>query len=59
MIAAVVDLTTLIVINIIVADAFTDRAPDGCELVDITAGPSCAIGWIYDPATGAFSDPAA
>ena len=59
MIAAVVQLSDLVVINIIMADAHTDPAPEGCELVDITSGPTCAIGWVYDPATGTFSDPSA
>ena len=59
MIAAVVQLSDLVVINIIMADANVDPAPDGCELIDITNGPACAIGWVYDPATGTFSDPGA
>lgn len=54
--AAVVDILTNIVINIIVADAATDPAPDGTLLIDVTDIP-CEIGWIYDPATGTFSDP--
>jgi len=59
MIAAVVQLSDLVVINIIMADAHVDPAPDGCELIDITNGPTCALGWVYDPATGMFSDPSA
>jgi len=59
MIAAVVQLLGLIVINIIMADANVDPPLDGCELIDITNGPQCGIGWIYDPATGTFSDPSA
>lgn len=59
MIAAVVQLFGLVVINIIMADANVDPAPDGCELIDITSGPACNIGWVYDPATGTFSDPGA
>jgi len=57
MTAAVVDLQTLIVINLIVADAATDPPPDGCELIDVTNGPPCSIGWTYDPATGLFAPP--
>jgi len=54
--AAVVDLLTNIVINIIVANPAVDPAPEGMLLVDVTNTP-CDIGWIYDPATGTFSDP--
>jgi hypothetical protein len=54
--AAVVDLLTYIVINTIVADASVDPAPEGTMLVDVT-NVDCDIGWIYDPATGTFSDP--
>jgi hypothetical protein len=45
--AAVVDLATKIVVNIIVADALYDRAPDGCMLLDIEH-MECDIGWTYD-----------
>jgi len=54
--AAVVDILTNIVINIIVANAGVDPAPEGTLLVDVTDIP-CDIGWVYDPATGTFSDP--
>lgn len=57
--AAVVQLSDLVVIGIIMADAHTDPAPEGCELIDITNGPDCVLGWVYDPATGTFSDPGA
>ena len=57
MLAAVVNATSLLVVNIIVADAGADPAPDGCELIDITNGPACAIGWLY--AAGAFINPIA
>lgn len=52
--AAVVDLATYTVINIIVANAAIDAAPNGTMLVDVSAIP-CDIGWIYDEATGTFS----
>lgn len=55
MIAAVVQLSNLVVLNIIMADAGVDPAPIGCELIDITNGPACNIGWVYDPANGTFS----
>ena len=54
--AAVVDLLTNIVINIIVANAATDMPPGGTMLVDVT-DVWCDIGWVYDPATGTFSSP--
>lgn len=54
--AAVVSLTDYIVVNIIVADASKDPAPDGCILVDVT-DIQCDIGWIYDPDTGTFTNP--
>lgn len=54
--AAVVDLLTNIVINIIVANAAVDPAPEGTLLVDVT-DVQCDIGWVYDPNTGTFSDP--
>lgn len=54
--AAVVDLSTNIVVNIIIADASKDPAPIGCILVDVT-NTQCDIGWIYDPQTGTFTNP--
>lgn len=54
--AAVVDLLTNIVINIIVANPAVDPAPEGALLVDVTEAP-CDIGWVYDPASGTFTDP--
>jgi hypothetical protein len=41
--AAVVDSTTNIVVNVVVADASGDVAPDGCFLVDVD-NFVCAIG---------------
>ena len=54
--AAVVDSTTNIVVNVVVADASGDVAPDGCFLVDVV-NFVCAIGWVYDPVVNDFSDP--
>ena len=54
--AAVVDIFTNIVTNTIVADASVDVPPDGSLFIDVTDVP-CNIEWIYDPATGTFSDP--
>ena len=53
---AVVETVNLTVINIIMADP-SDPAPDGCFLVGLALDQACGIGWIYDPATGVFTDP--
>lgn len=52
--AAVIDKNTNIVINVIVADAYTELAPDGYYLVDVT-DVFCDIGYNYDPTTQTFS----
>ena len=54
--AAVVDLATFIVINIIVASVETDIAPDGCVLIDVADVP-CDMGWVFDPENSTFSAP--
>lgn len=54
--AAVVDLATNIVVNIIIADASVDPAPDGCMLIDAD-NFFCDIGWIYDPVVNDFVAP--
>lgn len=54
--AAVVDIANGRVVNIIVADATADAAPDGCRLIDVT-GMACDMGWIYDALGLSFSDP--
>jgi hypothetical protein len=53
--AAVVNIETMVVANIIVADAALDTAPSGCFLVN-TEGP-CNIGWVYDDVMNDFVDP--
>jgi hypothetical protein len=45
------------VINIIVSDPAVDPAPEGCILVGIANNVDVNFGWIYDPATGQFTDP--
>lgn len=55
--SALVNSTTNIVENIIVADPSVDPAPEGFVLVALPDDSSVAIGWIYDPATGTFTDP--
>lgn len=54
--AAVVDQAANVVINIIVANAKKDAAPDGCTLIDVER-VTCDIGWVYDPADQSFTDP--
>ena len=54
--AAVVDSVTYLVANVIVADASTDIAPDGCFLVDVE-NFACSIGWVFDPIMVDFFDP--
>ena len=54
--AAVVDLETNIVVNLIVADAAECSPPDGCFLVNVD-GIWCDIGASYDPSTNSFIDP--
>jgi len=53
---AVVSAETNVVINVVVADASGDVAPDGCFLVDVD-NFVCAIGWVYDQIVNDFSDP--
>lgn len=55
--SALVDIQTNIVINIIVADPAVDPAPEGCTLVGLPDDSPVSFGWIYDPATGQFTDP--
>ena len=50
---------TNIVDNIVVANSLDDWGQPGTFAIDVTDGPPCAPGWIYDPATGLFTDPSA
>jgi len=45
------------VINIIIADPAVDPAPEGCTIIGIPDDSPVSFGWIYDPATGTFTDP--
>ena len=45
------------VINLIVADPSVYPAPEGCTIIGIPDDSPVQIGWIYDPATGQFTDP--
>lgn len=54
---AVVQVSDNIVINLIMADPSVDPAPEGTTLVGLPDDSPVSIGWIYDPATGQFTDP--
>jgi len=54
---AVVSLSDNAVINVILADPSIDPAYEGTRLVGIDDDFPVRIGWIYDPATGEFTDP--
>lgn len=45
------------VINLIMADPSVDPAPENTILVGLPDDSPVDIGWIYDPATGQFTDP--
>lgn len=54
---ALVNSITNIVENIIIADPAVDPAPDGYVIIGLPANSAVSSGWIYDPATGQFTDP--
>lgn len=54
-IAAVVDLQSLTVINVIIADATVDLPPEGCTLIDVSALSDVGMGDIYDPVQNSFT----
>ena len=54
---ALVSQSTNIVENIIVADPSVDPSPVGCVIIGIPDDSPVCIGWIYNPATGQFSQP--
>jgi hypothetical protein len=54
---ALVETSNNIVQNIIIADPATDPAPDGTVIIGIPDDSPVWIGWIYDPATGTFTNP--
>ena len=45
------------VINLIMADPAVDPAPEGCTIVGLPDDSPVSFGWVYDPATGQFTDP--
>lgn len=54
---ALINNSTKIVANVIVADPAVDPAPEGYILVGLPDDSPVSIGWIYDPVTGQFTDP--
>jgi len=54
---AVVQNSDNIVVNLIMADPSVDPAPEGTILVGLPDDSPVSIGWLYDPATGQFTDP--
>jgi hypothetical protein len=55
---AVVQNSDNIVVNLIMADPSVDPAPEGTILVGLPDDDSpVSMSWIYDPATGQFTDP--
>ena len=45
-----------IVVNVIMADPSVDPAPEGCILIGLPDDSPVSFGWLYDPATGQFTD---
>lgn len=54
---ALVNDTTNIVDNMIMANPAVDPAPAGYLLIGLPDDSPVCIGWLYDPATGTFTDP--
>jgi hypothetical protein len=53
---AVVQNSDSTVVNLIMADPSVDPAYEGTILVGLPDDSPVNIGWIYDPATGQFTD---
>jgi hypothetical protein len=54
---ALVNISTGVVENIIVADPAIDPAPSGYVLISV-GEKSCKIDWVYDASLNEFADPA-
>lgn len=54
---ALINSTTNIVENVIIADPSTDPAPAGYIIIGLPEDSPVSFGWIYDPATQTFTDP--
>lgn len=54
---ALVNQSTNIVENVIVADPSVDPSPSGYVIIGIPDDSPVCIGWLYDPATEQFTNP--
>lgn len=54
---ALVNQATNIVDNVVIADPAVDPAPPGQLLIGLPDGSLVAVGWIYNPETGEFTNP--
>lgn len=54
---AIVNTETRIVVEVVVADPATDKAPRGHELVAIDDDVTCEPGWMYSTARGLLMTP--
>jgi hypothetical protein len=55
--SALVNEQTNIVENVIIADPSVDPAPNGYVIIGLSDTSPVSIGWIYDPASGTFTNP--
>lgn len=54
---ALVNATSNVVENLIIADPTVDPIPSGYLLIGLPENSPVAVGWIYDPSTNTFTDP--
>lgn len=55
--SALIDNSTNIVTNVIMADPSVDPTPDGYTMIALPDNSPVSIGWIYNSETGDFTDP--
>lgn len=54
--SALINASTYIVENTIVADPSIDPAPEGYILVEIPEGSGVTFNWVYDPQSKTFTE---
>lgn len=54
---ALIDQANNVVVNLIMADPLNDPAPNGMLLIGLPERSPVNFNWIYDSATGQFTDP--
>lgn len=54
---ALVNLSNNIVENLIIADPAVDPSPPGFVIISLPEDSPVAIGWLYNPSTGEFTNP--